>query len=480
MKKGFTFMKRIKSRVALSFSTLFLIVAIPAIIYAFGQVQLFFEGMYLQQMRVAGLTAQAIVQENSGIPLDSLASHISLITTSNVFLISKNGEILARRYIAPVSDSSTILSFPILAPGTADADSLVRHKFIWVGITKYVQVQTELPGGIKLLQVKSFSKASMLMARMREVIFWSSFLGLIALIAVAFYVSAKITKPIEELTEFAKRIKQNDLPEKTNVRSPDEVGDLADALNEIVDSLSAANMRLSRLENMRKEFFANVRDEMELPAEIIQKQLRQLLQEKDITCQKAQDNLKRAIALSGNLQRVIHSLIEISQLEYGEISLEFKSFRLHELIDAFKAEFTVDVAQKNLRFEIVSPPELEQICVIGDKSLLHLVLRNLASNALDFTDSGFIKIICCDEGSEVKISVEDSGCGIPKDQIDRIFERFYKVVSPETSDSERTGLGLAIAKHIIDAHDQKIAAESTFGVGSRFSFWLKKAPEDVS
>jgi signal transduction histidine kinase len=475
MKTNFEFLKRIKTRIALAFSILFLIVAIPAIIYIFGQVTFFVEWMYLQQMRVAALTARTILNENSNISYDSLTTKISSITSTTVFLISPNGGILSRYYEEPASDSAMLLSFPILNSGTTADKGEIRHKYIQVGFRKYLQVQIELAGGLKLLQVKSFANASKLMARMREVIFWSSFLGLMALIAVAFWVSAKITKPIEELTIFAKRIRLGDLPEKTSVQSPDELGDLADALNNIVDDLNRSQDRLDRLENMRREFFANVREKMELPVISIQNNLHRLLDISDGQDKSARESLERALGQSKNLQQMIRSLIEISQLEYGEISLELKTFHLRQLLDEFEREFKPKVAAKGLCFEFDFAPGLELVLVIGDKAFLNVVLRNLVSNALDFTDKGFIKISCVDEDEKVRINIEDSGRGIPQNQLDRIFERFYRVIEPEFEDYERTGLGLAIAKHIIDAHEQRIEVESTLGVGSCFSFWLKKA-----
>jgi signal transduction histidine kinase len=102
------------------------------------------------------------------------------------------------------------------------------------------------------------------------------------------------------------------------------------------------------------------------------------------------------------------------------------------------------------------------------------VLRNLLNNAIDFTEKGIIKIIVADEGEKAKITVEDTGPGIPQEEVDRIFERFYRVKTGQPRDDERPGLGLAMAKHIMEAHGQKLEAESTLGVGSKFSIWLDR------
>jgi signal transduction histidine kinase len=471
------FLRKIKTRIALSFSLLFLIVAIPAIIYALHQVNMFFEGMYLEQMKAAGLAISDIFVNLPSASYDSLAERISEITSSSVFLISENGQILARHLESESANGSEILSMPILTADTVMATERIKHKFITLGARRFLQVQAELPGGKKLLQVKSFGAVSMLMTRMREVIIWASFLGLVALVAVAFWVSANITRPIEELTLLAQKIRSGHLPDKTEVKSPDEVGDLADALNDIVDSLKQARERLSRLENMRRDFFANVSEQLKTPLLTIQEDVERLLQSHYDGETASRELLEKALAQSCSLERIIHALIEISKMEFGEATLEFRTLSLKHLIDSAETTFRKTAENKGLQFEIELPREAEGITAFGDERLLSLALGNLISNAIDFTDHGLVRIACRDEDDRIRIAVEDSGRGIAQDQLERIFERLYKVDSPQRKEMDRTGLGLAIAKHVIDAHDQKLEVESKLGVGSKFIFWLKKYDE---
>ncbi len=470
-------LKRIKTRIALSFSLLFLIVAIPAIIYAFHQGKIFFEGMYLRQMKVAALSVRNISGGATPLDPDSLTARISRITSSSAFLLSPDRQVISRAYESPGADTARLLSVPIpLSEAKTDVD-LISHRFLRVHSQRYLQVQADLPGGRVLLQVKSFGRASMLLARIREVIFWSSFLGLIALVAVAFWVSAKITKPLEELTEQARKILDGRHPEKTSITSPDEVGDLADTLNDIVDNLNMARQRLGKLETMRREFFAKVRGGMESPLDAILKQVDDLRQSPAGGDALSRERLDAIARQASGLKRIIRALIEISEIEFGEAAVEQYSFSIGEMIGETAGLFESRIAEKGLRFDVNYEKNSEYALVMGDRRLLKVVLENLLSNAVDFTDSGFIEIDCRSEGAGVMVAVSDSGHGIASENLDRVFERFFSNKGPRLLDTEGPGLGLAVAMHIIAAHGQKLEVESTLGTGSRFSFWLPLAPQ---
>lgn len=468
------FLRKIKTRIALSFSLLFLVVAIPAIIYAVYHVNLFYEGMYLEQMRAAGLTVAATFPNVSPENYDSLTTEISNITSASAFLINKDGQILAGHYEHNLADTAGLLSMPIISSDTSDTKEPIKRRFIQFGRLRYLQMQIALPGGMKLLQVKSFSTLSMLMVRMREVIIWGSFLALIALIAVAFWVAANITRPLEKLTLLAQDIRSGRLPEKSDIRSPDEIGELAEALNGIVDDLNIKSERIGQLENIRRDFFANVSQDLRAPLVNIKQMLGALQRDGALSEKQRNELLEQAISQTQSLERIMHALIEISKIEFGEAIIELHEIKLGNLIRLVGESFRIEARRKNLRFEIDLPTELNKTMVLGDEGLLTVALGNLVSNAIDFTNEGLVRISCLDNEAEVMVRVEDSGRGIHRDQIERIFERLYRADHQGRRNIDRQGLGLAITKHIIDAHGQKLEVESKLGIGSIFSFTLKK------
>jgi two-component system phosphate regulon sensor histidine kinase PhoR len=113
--------------------------------------------------------------------------------------------------------------------------------------------------------------------------------------------------------------------------------------------------------------------------------------------------------------------------------------------------------------------------VLGDKERLRQVMLNLIDNAVKYTEGGGrVDVMATDEGQMARISVADTGCGIPRDHLPRIFERFYRVDKDRSRELGGTGLGLAIVKHIVEAHGTKVEVESEAGKGTVFSFILKK------
>lgn len=467
MKAVSSFFRRIKVRIALSFSLLFLIFAVPAIIYAFNQINIFFEGNYLQQMNVAGQAVSSFY--NKGIDSDSLTAEISRITATTVFLLNKDAAILSSHYEDPIGDSSYLLSIPI-AQFEAGISDKVHHKFITIGKERFLQVQTELIDGEKLIQVKSFSRVSALKARMREVIFWSSFIGLLALIAVAFWVSANFTKPLEKLTELAQNLRAGNSAQKIQIKSPDEIGDLADALNDMVDNLNKAKFDLDRLTKNQRDFFGQMGDRLESPLLTIQNQLGSVVDSVSLVEPKCRERLTAAMCQLKKVQEIIRILVEISQLEHGEIKLEMRPVDLKQLLETGMAGFKEEALRKKLIFKL----ELESgdFQVLADEKWLQIALENLISNALYFTDEGFVKISAKLIGSSVEVRIEDSGRGIPQAQIERIFDRFYRVDSNDPQN--KAGLGLVLAREIIKAHQQNLEVESKLGIGSVFTFHLKK------
>ncbi len=485
MKRGLSnfiseFLSRIKVRIALSFSVLFIVVAVPVIIYALSQVRLFFTGMYIKQMETAGLLASSMNTRDAAINYDSLAAGVSRASECTVYLISKSGEIISTHQDISLADTAQILSIPILNSSQVTPEPNIKRKFIEIGFNRYLKVQVDFADGKKLLMVKSLTQVSLLLGRMTEVIIWGSFLGLVALVAVAFWVSAMISHTIEELTVFTRRIRTEELPEKTNIKSPDEVGELADALNDMVDNLKQLRIRVAQLENIRREFFANVSARLKDPIadlkNIIQNMGNKLSSGKSIDG----GELTSALNQANKLDKIISTLIDISKIEYGEAMIEFRGFRIGTMIYGMIGPFKELAKTKGLNLEVDLPNGNEKIFARGDEKLIRMAMENLVENALDNTQKGYIKISCIDEDTRVKIIIEDSGSGIAEDQIPRIFERFYRLEPTDQNSGEHLGLGLAIVKHVIDAHEQKIEVESKLGIGSKFSFWLKRYDRSFS
>lgn len=159
-------------------------------------------------------------------------------------------------------------------------------------------------------------------------------------------------------------------------------------------------------------------------------------------------------------------------IESGEMRMSYRYFDINLFIKNILSEFSLMAEEKNLA--LLFNPAKESLQVFGDKEKLRQVFVNLLQNAIKYTDEGTVEILLEEEKKFVNIAIRDTGIGIPDEDLNRVFERFYRVDKARSRAVGGTGLGLAIVKHIIEAHNSKIIVQSKLGEGSIFSFKLKK------
>lgn len=231
--------------------------------------------------------------------------------------------------------------------------------------------------------------------------------------------------------------------------------------------------QLKKLETYRKEYLGNVSHELKTPIFNIQGYVSTLLdgglEDKTINVdylQRAENSVERMIG-------IIDDLESISQLEAGQLELEFERFDIVQLTkEIFKAE-EMKATSKGIMLNLL---DSEEVFVQADKFRIRQVLTNLVVNSIKYgKEYGETKVKFYDIGEQMRIELSDNGIGISEKHLPRLFERFYRVDKHRSREQGGTGLGLAIVKHILEAHNQTITVMSTQGVGSVFSFTLKKA-----
>jgi len=170
---------------------------------------------------------------------------------------------------------------------------------------------------------------------------------------------------------------------------------------------------------------------------------------------------------------LINDLLDLSKLESGTVTLDVRECNLKELVAESLANVTSLAQEKHVRLEEHIP---EQFPVTVDRDRLAQVLYNLLSNAIKFTPAGSVTVDLDDSPEAVILSVRDTGIGIPRDQLHRIFDRFVQVDAGQKRKAGGTGLGLAICQAIVEQHGGKIRVESEEGAGSTFYLSLPKTP----
>jgi two-component system phosphate regulon sensor histidine kinase PhoR len=229
---------------------------------------------------------------------------------------------------------------------------------------------------------------------------------------------------------------------------------------------------MKRLERVRTEFLGNVSHELRTPIFAIQGFIETLLDGAIDNPRVNRNFLLKANHHTENLNHLLNDLIDISMIESGEMRMSFRYFLIKEFLEQMVSEQKHIADEKHI--ELIIHPIRHDLQLFGDKNKLKQVFVNLLQNAIKYTEQGKVEVIVDEEEKFGKIIVKDSGIGISKENISRIFERFYRVDKDRSRAVGGTGLGLAIVKHIIEAHGSKVEVESELGKGSKFSFRLKK------
>ncbi len=229
---------------------------------------------------------------------------------------------------------------------------------------------------------------------------------------------------------------------------------------------------LKRLERIRTEFLANVSHELRTPIFAIQGYVETLLDGAINDSKVNMRFLEKANQHTINLSNLLNDLIDISMIESGEMRMSFRYFNINEYISKIIQDFKIMADEKNI--ELVFHPARESLQLFGDKDKLKQVMTNLLTNAIKYTEKGKVEILVEEDNNYGIIIIRDTGIGIPEEDLNRIFERFFRVDKARSRSVGGTGLGLAIVKHIIEAHGSNVEVKSKLNEGSEFSFRLRK------
>ncbi len=237
----------------------------------------------------------------------------------------------------------------------------------------------------------------------------------------------------------------------------------------LLGKLQDANQELMRLDRMKSDFIAIASHELRTPLGLILGHATFLSEMVD---EQHHDQIEVIIRSAERLKAIIEDMARISHQEQGQSRLHLQPFSISTLVESMVKRFSELARQKGivLDFEV---PEGDPLTVAGDRDKVEIALSNLIKNALSFTDKGGqIGVMAERSGDYVTVFVADSGIGIPEGDIDRVFERFYQVESHLTRKHPGMGLGLSIAKAMVELHQGQIWCESKVGVCSLFCFTL--------
>lgn len=285
-------------------------------------------------------------------------------------------------------------------------------------------------------------------------------------IILAYIFSRRLSKPLKEINAAARVIAGGEFSKRLNIKSRDEIGELAASFNQMV-------VALQNLEDMRRGFIANVSHELRTPMTSIRGFIEGIL-DGTIPPEKQKGYLNIVRDETNRLNRLVNDLLDLARMEAGEVKLSMKQVEINELIRICIIKLESLIINKNIN--IKANFDEEEMLVTADSDAIERVIINLIHNAIKFSnENGTITIKTESRKDKVIVSVKDEGIGIAEEEIRQIWDRFYKSDKSRSKDKTGTGLGLAIVKNIINEHGQEVWVESEPGKGSTFYFSLKKA-----
>ncbi len=268
--------------------------------------------------------------------------------------------------------------------------------------------------------------------------------------------SIRISEPIVQISNYARDIgKGKEVPD-VEIKSKDEIGELAKSFNEMKKEISIA-------EQMRREIVANVSHELRTPLTSIIGFIKGIL-DGIIKADDEKKYLTIAYNEANRLKDLTKEIVEVAKLESGNTKLNKTVFSLNELCNDISLEFENMVEEKGLK--LVYEEKEKDIQINADKSKISQILINIINNSFKFTEKGHIKLIVNKDENNANIIIEDTGIGIKKDKIAYLFNKFY--TANEYGDATSgAGLGLNIVKNIVDMHNGKIDIESEINKGTK-------------
>lgn len=310
---------------------------------------------------------------------------------------------------------------------------------------------------------------------------WLTAGGLILALLAGTLIIRLITRPLQRLTVVMDKFRRSGFAEPPIQPAPrhtangDEIGHLTDTFNQMADRLLAQMEELKRTDAMRRELIANISHDLRTPLATLQGYL-ETLQFKGARLAAEQKSTYLAVALkqSEQLSKLVSKLFELAKLDSEKVTILPEPFVLEDLVQDVVQEFELAASNKGIGIECDLPDELP--LVRADIGLIERVLRNLIENSMCYTPAGGrIRISLTPEKQRVTVQVSDTGHGIDAKDLPRIFDRFYRGEKSRTDSSGNAGLGLAIAKRILELHDSSIAVSSAPGQMTTFSFALPYA-----
>lgn len=289
---------------------------------------------------------------------------------------------------------------------------------------------------------------------------------LLAAMVGVYYVTEQVIGPIRSIRRAAKCFSQGQFDVRVPVRGQDEVAELSQAFNNMASSLED-------LENLRSTFLANVSHDLRTPMTTISGFVDGIL-DGTIPPERQNHYLETISVEVKRLSRLVSSLLDLSRIQAGDRKFVFVPFDICEMGRQILISFEQKLEEKHL--DVSFETTEDRMMAFADHDAIYQVFYNLCHNAVKFSrEGGAYRISIKDENRKIRVTVYNEGDGIPKEDLPYVFDRFFKSDKSRGQDKTGAGLGLFIAKTIMNSHGEEIRVDSEYGSYCEFSFTLSYA-----
>lgn len=295
---------------------------------------------------------------------------------------------------------------------------------------------------------------------------WVSIIVLLLSFIIAYFISKKISKPITKISKSAHALanKQYD--------TVFETGEDILELNELAKTLNYARDELIKTDELNRELMANVSHDLKTPLTMIKAYAEMV---RDLTYKdkkKREQNLNVIIDETDRLNLLVNDILELSKMQAGVAEINLADFNLTEVVNNILKRYKI--LEENEGYKFIFNYK-EELIVFADQKRIEQVIYNLINNAINYTGKDKkIEINIINDVNEIRFEVKDTGKGIKKEDIDLIWDKYYKVDKTHTRNIHGTGLGLSIVKNILEKHHFEYGVESKKNKGTAFFFIIKK------
>jgi signal transduction histidine kinase len=314
-------------------------------------------------------------------------------------------------------------------------------------------------------------------SNIRETIWLATLVGILLSTIMVSLLAWSISRPLKKVDRVAMEIGMGNYHERIDYDSQDEIGDLSVTINKLAEQLEEVENKRQKSDQSKAEFLANISHELRTPLTALQGFLEALqdgLVVDEVGRQKYYGVMYKETI---HMNRLIEDLMDLLKLERHEIVITKQPVFVKRLVETTIFKFGQEAEQKGLT--LTYQVQNEKQVVLGDLDRLEQILNNLVKNAIKFTEyGGEIQIRTEEIDEQIHFQISDTGMGISEQDLERIWERFFKSDRGRTKKNKGTGLGLAIVKELVHIHDGQINVKSELGKGTTFNLYLPKGKID--